>query len=63
MWGLIAGYTDREDLEAFILSKTGGEQGGGGFDPPPPPTRALVVIDYCDWPEFIEGMVVATQEC
>ena len=28
--GLIAGYTDREDLEAFILSKTGGERGGGG---------------------------------
>ena len=32
--GLIAGYTDREDLEAFILSKTRGDQ--GGFDPPPP---------------------------
>ena len=31
-WGLIkAGYTDREDLETFIWSKTGGggEQGGG----------------------------------
>ena len=38
--GLIAGYTDREDLEAFILSKTGGEQGGSTPDPPPPGTRA-----------------------
>ena len=30
--GLIACYTDREDLEGFILSKTGGERGGGGVD-------------------------------
>ena len=39
----IAGYTDREDLETFILSKTGGERGGGGVDPrpdPPPPGHA-----------------------
>ena len=27
--GLITGYTDREDLEAFILSKTGGGEAGG----------------------------------
>ena len=33
--GLIAGYTDREDLEAFIWSNTGGEQRGRGR----PPTR------------------------
>ena len=54
MWNqnLIAGYTDREDLEAFSLSKTGGEQGGGGGRPgtrlpsqthpteaPPPPKK------------------------
>ena len=38
-------YTDREDVEAFILSKTGGEQGGGVGDARPP-------LDTCltsDW--------------
>ena len=40
--GLIAGYTDREDLEAFILSKTGGEQ-GRGFQPLKPPLDTHLV--------------------
>ena len=39
--GLISGYTDREDLEAFILSKKGGKKilSRGGFDPRTPSPR------------------------
>ena len=42
--GLITGYTDREDLEAFILSKTGGKQGGSAPELPPPDTRLICQV-------------------